>query len=308
MTNHTQIDWTKAPADATHCISLEHGTRLWYKIKENQPIYYYDTRNDKWLISSSTRQEIFGQYLYARPQEPLCKSSSKVNSPTPRKQHMTTAIQIDWTKAPADATHYWDDFTHTIWYKIEENQPIYCYDTRNDKWLQSFFTKQELTKEHLYTRPTAPLFKVGDRVYWPTRGVKVYTLTENLKNTGFPLRIQFSENKGHFTSFSTKGMFLTTDTCPSIFHATSEKQQALEQLYGVKFEDPNIPTGSDLARLKLEESNTPVLCYVSNESESDTRCVTLIVKVNEKGQFISHNQSTWLYAVLYDKPIQTGLM
>lgn len=224
MTNQTQIDWTKAPADATHChcISLDSGTRLWYKIKENQPIYYYATRNDKWLISSSTRQEIFGQYLYTRPQEPL--------------------------------------------------------------------------------------FKVGDRVYWPVRGVKVYTLTENLNNTGFPLRLQFSENKGHFTAFSTNGLFLPNDTCHSIFHATSEKQQALEQLYGIKFEDPNIRTGSDLTRLKLEESNIPVLCYVSNESEADTRCVTLILKVNKKGKFISHNQSKWLYAVQYDKPIQTGLL
>jgi hypothetical protein len=207
---------------------------------------------------------------------------------------MTTAIQIDWTKAPVDATHYWDG-SIKLWYKIKENQEAWSCPIGSHTWFQSSFIKRDLPKEHLYARPQKTLFKVGDRVYWPVRGVKVYTLTKNLNNTGFPLRLQFSENKGHFTAFSTNGMFLTTDTCPSIFHATSEKQQALEQLYGVKFEDPDIPTGSDLARLKLKESNIPVLCYVSNESEADTRCVTLIVKVNKKGQFISYNQSVWLY-------------
>jgi hypothetical protein len=217
---------------------------------------------------------------------------------------MLTAIQIDWSEAPVDATHYWDGLTK-LWYKIEENQPIWSCAIGSPTWFQSSFTEQDLPKEHLYTRPTEPLFKVGDQVYCPARGVKVYTIVKNENSSSYPLKLQIATGR---ITLKTNGYSSTMDTCPSIFHATSENQQSLEQLYGVQFEDPNMRTGSDLTRLKLEESNTPVLGYVSNESETDTRCVTLIVKVNKKGQFISHNQSVWLYAVPYDKPIQTALL
>lgn len=221
---------------------------------------------------------------------------------------MTNQTQIDWSEAPVDATHCM--YLHTsrpLWYKIKDGQPIYyCEAKTSSKWFRSCYTVQEIFAKNLYTRPQETLFKVGDRVYCPREGIKVYTLVKNENSSSYPLKFQIAIDR--YITFKTNGSCLTTDTCPSIFHATSEKQQALQQLYGVKFEDPNMRTGSDLTRLKLEESNTPVLGYVSNESETDTRCVTLIVKVNKKGQFISHNQSVWLYAVPYDKPIQTGLL
>ena len=83
-------------------------------------------------------------------------------------------------------------------------------------------------------------FKVGDKVYYPKEGNKVFTIEEDEYTILYPLR--FGAN-----TFTRDGRRHARDITPSLFHATPENHKALEQLYGDEFEKPPVkPTSKDI--------------------------------------------------------------
>ena len=73
-------------------------------------------------------------------------------------------------------------------------------------------------------------FKNGDKVYMPKISVKVFTI-EDIGNDTYPL-ISYGQ------SFTSCGRQCTSDTTPSLVHATQENKDLLEKLYGVEFDNP----------------------------------------------------------------------
>lgn len=83
-------------------------------------------------------------------------------------------------------------------------------------------------------------FKVGDKVYCPAKGTKIFTLLKS-DNEYLPLGIY----EGNLVL-----KLLTSDGCELyekhsiIHHATHENQELPEKLYGVEFEKPPAPPTS----------------------------------------------------------------
>lgn len=81
-------------------------------------------------------------------------------------------------------------------------------------------------------------FKLGDKVYCPKIGIKVYTLEDTgciFDNHPFPLRITINDLNYTYTK---EGISYSGNKCKDLFHATKENKELLELLYGVEFEEP----------------------------------------------------------------------
>lgn len=78
-------------------------------------------------------------------------------------------------------------------------------------------------------------FKVGDKVYFPSYDSNIHVLefdTEGKLAIGY----QGVNRKEYFT-FKKDGRLSSIDNNTSIFPATKEKQEMLESLYEIKFEE-----------------------------------------------------------------------
>lgn len=96
-------------------------------------------------------------------------------------------------------------------------------------------------------------FAVGDKVYYPLNGAKIYTLIDSgISDGNFPLEIS------GVTTFTTDGKLLLTDRVPALFKATEENHELLTKLYGLNFEKPK----SVLLQMLKEGKN--VLCVCSD--------------------------------------------
>ena len=98
---------------------------------------------------------------------------------------------------------------------------------------------------------TKPTFKAGDKVYFPKKSTKIYTLSKHEKNYIVEL-----VHGGNVKSFTEHGKEYTSDNYPSIFHATKENCEKLSELYGVHFEKPRLFLDNHL------EKGSKVLCLI----------------------------------------------
>lgn len=82
-------------------------------------------------------------------------------------------------------------------------------------------------------------FNVGDKVYCPMIGTKVYTL-EASGHPYYPLGIAINKNRGdaRYFSFLYSGVYMSAFDTPILFHATAKNKKLLDELYGLDFEAP----------------------------------------------------------------------
>ena len=115
-------------------------------------------------------------------------------------------------------------------------------------------------------------FKIGDKVYFPKDGNKVFTIEEDEYTIRYPLRLGAN-------TFTRDGRRHARDITPSIFHATPENHKALEQLYGVEFEKPSVkPTNREIIKAMLARGDKYVCCWVSDhQQEPDHSCVCYLI-------------------------------
>lgn len=124
-------------------------------------------------------------------------------------------------------------------------------------------------------------FKVGDKVYYPTVGTKVYTLTESWTSAA-PLLLPAGDDIGTIR-VNTDGTVYYREAAPSIFHATKENYELLSKLYPeIELEKPPIPsTPMEVITKMLDDGWMSVACLVSDYHRS------LIVKRGLTTDFIS---------------------
>ena len=107
-------------------------------------------------------------------------------------------------------------------------------------------------------------FKAGDKVYYPSERVQIYTL-EGRDRIGYPVVIDIILEP----TFTLCGRRYIDDPLPSIFHATPENHELLCKLYGVEFEAPAKPkTPKEVIQAMLDDGWDSVPCYVSDDDEA----------------------------------------
>lgn len=119
-------------------------------------------------------------------------------------------------------------------------------------------------------------FKAGDRVYFPRKSTKIYTLKEHT-SPDYPVKI---ECLGSMTSFTKDGKEFEFDGLPSIFHATRENYETLGELYNVQFEYPKTFLETHL------EKGSKVLCLVAKELKTTRELPNFIWEIDYNNHFI----------------------
>lgn len=117
-------------------------------------------------------------------------------------------------------------------------------------------------------------FKVGDKVYFPLKGNKIYTLKQS-KNKTYPLMIEFVDDDS--TTFTRNGIYYTDHENPSIFHATKRNKELLSKLFGTEFEEPASFLDYHLSL------GSKVLCLVAKKPN---KLPNRIWKLDSNSQFI----------------------
>lgn len=101
--------------------------------------------------------------------------------------------------------------------------------------------------------PKQQIFNVGDKVYFPTKSTKIYTLKKGMIYK-YPFELENTN-----VSFTYEGKLFCLDEFPSIFHATSENCKKLSSLYGIQFEKPKLFLDIHL------EKGSKVLCLIKKK-------------------------------------------
>lgn len=117
-------------------------------------------------------------------------------------------------------------------------------------------------------------FKVGDKVYFPMKGNKIYTLKQYVTKT-YPLVIEFGDDDS--TTFTGNGLYCTDHENPSIFHATKRNKKLLDKLYETEFEEPVSFLDHHLSL------GSKVLCLIVHEPKE---LPTKIWEVNSTNEYI----------------------
>ena len=156
-------------------------------------------------------------------------------------------------------------------------------------------------------------FKVGDPVYYPEKGNKVFTL-ENVygcKNETYPLCIKIDGYTE--VAFTEEGLKYKYHDLPRLLHATPEVQEQLERLYGVEFEKPPVkPTSKEIVQAMLDKGEKSVPSWVSDCKEHPTADCTWvyikkIVEGNVQSIFVDERGEEWMYVTPFnpatDEPI-----
>lgn len=118
-------------------------------------------------------------------------------------------------------------------------------------------------------------FKVGNKVYFPIKGNKIYTLKQSVNKT-YPLLIEFVDDDS--TTFTRNGIYYTDHENPSIFHATKRNKELLSKLFGTEFEEPASFLDYHLSL------GSKVLCLVCKHKEDELP--NKIWELNNNTQFI----------------------
>lgn len=147
-------------------------------------------------------------------------------------------------------------------------------------------------------------FKVGDKVYCPILGNKIFTVrnANPVPNTpdgsdGFILTV------GQNSLFDRHGYYMFSGKLPLVFHATPENRQALNHLYNIELEElPIKPTRLEIIQILLAKQKY-VLCAVA--STNPDPCISkdyvdLIQNINYdsvKGIRFCGEDGYWNYAI-----------
>lgn len=143
-------------------------------------------------------------------------------------------------------------------------------------------------------------FKTGDKVYYPSKGTRVFTVSDSNSDSILPIAIY--EDQSLLCLFNRYGS-RSSDVLPSIFHATPENQEKLEALYGRKFEAPPVkPTSRDIIQALLNSGQKYVPCYVSSgiRAPNGGSYLDFIVCVHNDGRFYNKLGEGWKYATPFD--------
>lgn len=146
-------------------------------------------------------------------------------------------------------------------------------------------------------------FKDGDLVYFPTHTTELCILkyTEGIDALRLYLLSDAFKFQSHISLLYFDGKLFDSHKVPSIFHATEENKESLENLYGTKFDK----CVTKLYRLLSQDKN--VLCYVSNDEFdlSDlSRCeISIIRSKTERGEYEDYFCRKWYYAVPVENTI-----
>ena len=138
-------------------------------------------------------------------------------------------------------------------------------------------------------------FKVGDAVYCPILGNKIFTLTKNSTKSSkriYPLRISFPEYGEYGEIFDEYGKYNLNDLNNSLFHVTKENQELLSKLYGIQFEEPksfldhHLSLGSKVLCLicRNEKYKLPSKIW---ELDSNIQFIDVIVEHTSDNEFIN---------------------
>ena len=142
-------------------------------------------------------------------------------------------------------------------------------------------------------------FKVGDKVYCPIYGQKVYTVlpSSNDEDPSYPIAVNNE-------TFTADGRFYTRDSVGQLVHANEDNRLILEKLYGVEFEKPPRELlGNELVQAMLARGDKCVPCWVSdgNPQPRSTHDIELITHVDPNLDYVtSINGSGWKYATPFD--------
>lgn len=153
-------------------------------------------------------------------------------------------------------------------------------------------------------------FKVGDKVYCPVLGTKVYTLTESWTSAA-PLLLSAGDDIGT-VRINIDGTMYSKEAAPSIFRATEENYELLSKLYPeVEFAKPPVPpTPAEVITKMLADGWTSVACLVSDHnkhlitSKSLTSNIISDVIPTAHDPYKATTGASWKYAQPID--VKTG--
>lgn len=142
-------------------------------------------------------------------------------------------------------------------------------------------------------------FKVGDKVYYPMHGNRIYTIHDKYVSMSedYPLWV----NGG---SFTLDGKYQSNRPIPDLLHTTPENHELLEKLYGVEFEKPPTkPTGNEIVQAMLARGDKYVPCWLSDghqcpNSAQETDFVTAIA--DDLSYVTTVTGFEWDYATPFD--------
>ena len=146
-------------------------------------------------------------------------------------------------------------------------------------------------------------FKVGDKVYYPSQGTDIFTLSNSKSGSLCPLTLY--DNRLALGSFNTDGRN-GLNVLPLIYHATPKNHALLEQLYGVEFEKPPAkPTAHEVIVAMFKQRGAKyVPCWVSNTNENPNHNdfpVFIEGYSNRVGfPYRDTNRTRWTFATPFD--------
>ena len=148
-------------------------------------------------------------------------------------------------------------------------------------------------------------FKAGNQVYYPELSTKILTVCSSPQDEEIDyITSLYPLNVGGCT-ITLDGKSHTSNELPCIFHATTENQTKLEQLYNVEFEKPaSKPTSKEIIRTLLDNGHKYVCCWVSDNSPNpdNDSSISMINHVdNSTFSLITEYQKVhWKYATPFD--------
>lgn len=147
-------------------------------------------------------------------------------------------------------------------------------------------------------------FKVGDKVYYPDMGTKVFQLEECNSLGNYPVCIYFGDGDSDFESFTSEGLAHRRNKLPQILHATKENQAKLEVFHGIKFEKPPVvPTSREIVKAMLARGDKYVCCWVSDGVETPTaenEWAYISDYMDDSFPFTVSSGSGWKYATPFN--------